>query len=242
MSFMEKIKSLLGKTSHDKIPPTVDKNLLKEKIRQSTLFNGLDNSQLEQVFNRMESVAVKNGEIIIKEGEEGDYYYLLVTGTAKVTRSAETGEQILLAELTEPKGFGEEALISNAKRNATITMTSDGIIMRLSKDAFNDYIKEPMITWLSPADSQKQIAKNAKWIDVRDEEESKTNHLHGAILIPLKKIREKAGELDKSAAYICYCENGRQSSTAAFLLKQMGFNNVGVLRGGLQGLRRAGLT
>lgn len=98
-----------------------------------------------------------------------------------------------------------------------------------------------MILWLSPAETQKRIAEGAKWIDVRDEEESRTNHLHSALLIPLKNLREKALELDKNASYICYCENGRQSSTAAFLLKQMGFNNVSVLRGGLQSLRRAGI-
>jgi len=41
--------------------------------------------------------------------------------------------------------------------------------------------------------------------------------------------------------YICYCENGRQSSTAAFLLRQRGYN-VGVLRGGVQSLKRAGMA
>ena len=52
-------------------------------------------------------------------------------------------------------GFGEEALISNAKRNATVVMTLPGDVMRLSKDAFDDYVKEPLITWVSPADAQK---------------------------------------------------------------------------------------
>ena len=112
--------------------------------------------------------------------------------------------------------------------------------MRLSKDGFNDYIKEPILTWFSPKEAQAKVAGGAKWIDVRPEKEAK-ERLHGAMPIPLANIRQRASELDKSALYICYCQNGRMSSTAAFLLSQQGFN-VGVLRGGLQSLKRAGVV
>lgn len=243
MSFFDKVKTVFaGGNASGKSALKVDKAVLMDKIRQSDLFKGLTPEQMEQLFSRMETLKVAKGEAIVREGDEGDYYYLLVSGTAQVSRRPqEGGEPKVVAELDEPKGFGEEALISNAKRNATITMTSDGIIMRLSKDGFNDYVKEPMLTWIPPAEAQKQVAKGAKWIDVRDEEEARQTHLHNAIAIQLKDIRARASELDKQVCYICYCENGRQSSTGAFLLKQIGFN-VGVLRGGLQSLRRAGMT
>ena len=62
-----------------------------------------------------------------------------------------------------------------------------------------------------------------------------------AVLIPLEQIRERCMELDKDILYVCYCLNGRQSSTAAFLLRQRAFK-VGVLRGGVQSLQRAGIV
>ncbi|MDD4871253.1 MAG: cyclic nucleotide-binding domain-containing protein [Kiritimatiellae bacterium] len=218
--------------------PMPDKTALIGKIRQSDLFKNLPAKNLEEMFARMETVKVKSGETIIEQGGEGDYYYLLVTGMAQVFKQANNEDQPkVVAELNEPVGFGEEALISNAKRNATIKMQTDGVVMRLSKDAFDDYVKEPMVVWLSPMDAQDKIAKGAKWIDVRDPDEAKQGRLHGALFIPLNDIRTRMSELDKSIQYICYCINGRQSSTAVFLLRQHGYN-VGVLRGGLQALKR----
>ena len=242
MGFLDKIKGLMGGTGGASAGSGVDKTVLIGKIRQSDLFKELSPEQMEQMFSKMETVKVSKGETLIREGDEGDYYYLLVEGKAQVLRRpAEGVEPKVIAELDEPKGFGEEALISNAKRNATIVMTTDGVVMRLSKDGFNDHVKEPLLNWISPAEAQKQVGKGAQWIDVRDEDEARQNHLHVALDISLKDIRAKAGGLDKQKQYICYCENGRQSSTAAFLLIQMGFA-TSVLRGGLQSLKRAGLT
>lgn len=239
MGFLDKIKDTLKKRA-DVVAPAVDKSVLIDKIRQSDLFKDLPPEDLEQVFSRMETVKVKTGETIIREGEEGDYYYLLASGTATVARrvGANTEPQVV-AELSEPTGFGEEALISKAKRNATITTTSAGVVMRLSKDAFDEYVKEPMVTWFGAKEAQEKVANGARWIDVREGDTDK--HLHGALTIPLNHIRERSDELDTNTLYICYCENGRQSSTSAFLLRQRGIN-VGVLRGGVQGLARAGLA
>ncbi len=76
---------------------------------------------------------------------------------------------------------------------------------------------------------------------MRDEESAQA-HLPGAIEIPIDDVRERApAELDKDTLYICYCDNGRISSSGAFVLKQAGYNS-GVLRGGLKSLKRAGLA
>lgn len=250
MSLVDNIKSIFGsskKPSKQKKQAKSelseeDKQMLIGKIRQSDLFRDLPQENLEEMLRRMETVPVCEGETIIKQGDEGDYYYLLVEGMAKVLRKGDDDDEPkVVAELDEPKGFGEEALISNAKRNATITMVGAGVVMRFSKDSFNDYIKEPILDWYSAAQAQKEIGQGAKWLDLRDEESSQS-HLPGAIDIPIDEVRERASvELDKETLYICYCENGRISSSGAFVLKQLGYN-TGVLRGGLQSLKRAGLA
>lgn len=225
-----------GSASTDTVMP--DSTALMGKIRQSELFRDLPAKNLEEMFARMETVKVKSGETIIEQGAEGDYYYLLVSGMADVLKQSDSDDAPkVVAELNEPVGFGEEALISNAKRNATVKMKTDGVVMRISKDTFDDYVKEPLVTWMSPMESQDKIAQGAKWIDVREPDEAKQGHLHGALFIPLSDIRKRMSELDKAVLYVCYCQNGRQSSTAAFLLRQRGYN-VGVLRGGLMALKR----
>jgi len=218
-------------------PSRPDNAALMAKIRQSELFRDLPAKNIEEMFSKMETVKVKAGDTIVEQGAEGDYYYLLVSGKAQVMKSGGDGVPRVVAELDEPVGFGEEALISNAKRNATVKMTTNGIVMRLSKDAFDDFVKEPLVTWFSALEAQDKVTNGARWIDVREPEEAKQGHLHGALFIPLSGIRTRMNELDKSIIYICYCQNGRLSSTAAFLLRQHGYN-VGVLRGGLQVLKR----
>lgn len=220
----------------------VPKTVLLDQIRKNDLFKDIPPENLEQVFGHMEAIEAAKGDAIIRDGEEGDYYYLLVKGTATVARRLQPDSQPqVVATLTEPTGFGEEALISNAKRNATITMTSDGTVMRLSKDAFNEYVRDPLVTWLAPKVAQDKVAQGARWVDVRDSGEASQGHLHGALSMPMAELRDRMSELDKSTLYICYCQNARLSSTAAFLLRQRGFN-VGVLRGGLQSLQRAGVA
>ena len=132
--------------------------------------------------------------------------------------------------------FGEEALISNARRNASIRMAEDGVVIRLSKDDFNTYIKEPMLKWLSPLEAKSAWLEGKVWLDARDEQEYKKGHMRSAVSLPLGDLREKVSTtLSKETSYICYCDQGRRSSTAAFLLRQRGYD-VAVLRGGLNRL------
>jgi rhodanese-related sulfurtransferase len=58
--------------------------------------------------------------------------------------------------------------------------------------------------------------------------------LPGAINIPLSEIRNAFGALDTSKEYVVYCQSGRRSSAAAFLLAQRGYN-IYLLDGGLWG-------
>lgn len=105
--------------------------------------------------------------------------------------------------------------------------------MRLSKDDFNELLKEPLLARVSPDEARLRIAKGALWLDVRHAKEYHHSHMSGAINIPLHELRLRMDELDKSVPYICYCGTGRRSSAAAFLLVQKGFQ-ASVLNGGVQ--------
>lgn len=65
-------------------------------------------------------------------------------------------------------------------------------------------------------------------LDVRTEEEYKTGHIKGAILIPDTEITNKAKELltNKSATIMVYCRSGRRSANAAAKLIELGYTNV----------------
>ena len=64
--------------------------------------------------------------MVIKQGDEGDFFYAIVQGKCLVTRESPLNQKgIKLAELGVGETFGEEALIAEAKRNATITMSAN---------------------------------------------------------------------------------------------------------------------
>ncbi len=141
-------------------------------------------------------------------------------------------EGIKLAELQVGDTFGEEALISDAKRNATVTMSSDGSVMRLGKDDFKKLLNEPMLDWVSRDQAAEIVANGGQWLDVRLPSEFENQHMEGAINIPLYFIRLKINTLDQDQKYVVCCDTGRRSSAGAYILNERGYQAY-VLRGGI---------
>jgi rhodanese-related sulfurtransferase len=141
-------------------------------------------------------------------------------------------EGIKLAELQVGDTFGEEALISDAKRNATVTMSAEGSVMRLGKDDFKKLLNEPMLDWVDANQAQQIIQGGGQWLDVRLPSEFENHHHDGAINIPLYFIRLKISTLDHDKKYVVCCDTGRRSSAGAYILNERGYQAY-VLRGGV---------
>ena len=124
-------------------------------------------------------------------------------------------------------------MISEAKRNASIVMQSDGVIMRLAKDKFLELMQAPLQQMIDSAEAEAMIANGAVWLDVRMPSEFKNEHYPNAVNMPLYFLRKDIGKLESDKTYIVYCDSGRRSSSAAYLLTQRGYQAV-VLKGGMQ--------
>lgn len=199
---------------------------------QTGVFSQLPAANIEAMFERMTHIATMAGQVIIQQGAEGDYYYLIQRGTVVVTKVVDFSQPaVVMAELNEGCAFGEEALASDNKRNATVTMKTDGELLRLNKQDFQQLLKAPLIKQVSRAEAEGKVKAGAVWADVRLPSEYSFEHIQDAINLPLNEIRQWLVSLDKSAPYIMYCPTGRRSSAAAFILAQAGFN-VYVLAGG----------
>ena len=189
---------------------------------QRGVFSRLPTSNVEEMFKRMKSIEVQAGQVIMQQGDVGDYYYLIQKGAAVVSRKIGM-EPVVITELNEGGAFGEDALASDNKRNATVTMKTDGVLKRLNKQDFIELLKEPLITKISMAEAQNKVATGeAVIVDVRLQSEYEDEHIEGAINLPLYDIRQIARGLDKSKTYITYCQTGRRSSAAVFALAQCG--------------------
>jgi len=182
-------------------------------LLQAKAFHKIPPANIQAIFMRMQQINYKTGDVVLKQGSEGDYFYVLTRGKIGDT-------------------FGEEALISDAKRNATVTMTTDGSVMRLGKDDFKRLLNEPMLDWLSAEEAEQLVQQGGQWLDVRLPSEFENQHKDGAINIPLYFIRLKINTLDKSKKYVVCCDTGRRSSAGAYILSERGFQAY-VLRGGI---------
>jgi CRP-like cAMP-binding protein len=202
-------------------------------LLQTKAFHKIPPANIQAIFMRMQRIDYKPGEVIIKQGDEGDYFYVIVKGKCAVTRETPLNKDgIKLAELGIGDTFGEEALISDAKRNASVAMVTDGALMRLAKQDFRTLLNEPMLEWVDLDEARTLVSQGGKWLDVRLPSEFENYRLEGAINLPLYFIRLKLKTLERDVHYIVCCDTGRRSSAGAYILSERGFRASG-LKGGL---------
>jgi len=189
-------------------------------------------AHIQTLMQRFDRIKVKRGQVIVQEGEPGDYYFMIESGRCEVTRQV-GGAPLSIAELKPGEAFGEEALVAGESRNASVKMKTDGTLWRLAKPDFIELLQAPLLHGISFAEAEKRVkAGEATWIDVRYAAEFSQDGLPGALNIPLNEIRNAFNLLDMRRHYIVYCQSGRRSSAAAFLMAQHGFS-AHWLNGGL---------
>jgi len=181
----------------------------------------------------MQKYPVKAGEVVIRQGDPGDYFYTIHEGRCVVTRKdSPSAEAQFLAELGSGASFGEDALVSDAKRNATVTMLTNGLLMRLAKEEFIELLKNQLVTRVDYQQAAVMVDEGAVWVDVRTVDEYECGSFEDSVNMPLSNLRDEMYELVFNTSYIICCDTGRRSESAGFLLSHKGFD-VYVLEGGL---------
>jgi rhodanese-related sulfurtransferase len=208
------------------------------KALNSGPLSQLPPAHIDELLRRFKRVKAKRGDVMVRQGAEGDYYYLIESGRCEVTREI-GGVPVALAEIKSGDAFGEEALVSGTRRNATVTMKTDGVLLRLPSEDFAELLKQPLLSRVSFNEALRLVAAGAKWLDVRYPSEYQYDKLGGAINVPLNEIRNAFGLLNTADQYVVYCQTGTRSSAAAFLLAQRGYR-ASLLERGLAGAPQRG--
>ena len=199
-----------------------DANWMNTLLR-SNLFHKIPPYNVKAIFDRFEAQLVEAGEVIVREGEQGDICYLIKEGCASVS-CTHNAENTVVAELSPGRCFGEDALLNRTTRNATVTMKTNGVIMALNKRDFLALMTEPEVASLNIEQAVKTIANGACWLDVRSQQEYEIDHRADAFHLPMHLMSLKSRMMDVNTRYVAYCSTGRRASTVAYLLNQQGFN------------------
>jgi len=106
-----------------------------QDLRKSPLFQGLSDEELQQLMDMAESVSLRAGEILIKQGEPGDSAYVVINGEFEVQK--QSGQSLIKIDVRNPGDVvGEMALLSRGPRNATLIAKTDGEVLRIPQEAF----------------------------------------------------------------------------------------------------------
>lgn len=205
-----------------------------ECLLDNPLFAKVPPANVRAMIEQLQAQPVVAGQRVLCEGEIGDCCFFLQRGHAEVIRAAGSGQQVL-AELGIGACFGEEALLSDSPRNATVTMLEDGEVLRLGREDFLAQLKAPVVAEVFFGEAVRLLNSGAQWLDVRQQDEYETAHALQALHMPLALLRLKVRLLDPQRTYLCYCDNGRRSASAVYLLKQLGIHAY-ALRDGVNGL------
>lgn len=101
------------------------------------LFHSLSNKERMELARHVDEVPIKNGAVLTRQGAAGDAFYLIVDGSADVVRS---GSKI--AKLGPGDAVGEMALLDGEPRSATVTMTSDGTVLTMTRREFKGVLHD----------------------------------------------------------------------------------------------------
>ena len=188
------------------------------RILQTEAFIKIPPAMIQSLLMKMQSYPVKAGDVVIQQGDPGDFFYTIHEGRCVVTRKESAdAEAEFLAELDSGSSFGEDALVSDARRNATVTMLTNGLLKRV------DYEQAAAM-----------VEEEAVWVDVRTADEYESGSFEDSVNMPLAGLRDEMSELAFNTKYIICCDTGRRSESAGFLLSHKGFD-VYVLEGGIPG-------
>lgn len=205
-------------------------------LLRSPIFQRLPPANLQKILMALEAVHFKPGEVILEQGSTGDYYYLIKSGQCVLTRKpSPNAKEIKLAQLSNGDTFGEDALLSGATRNVTITALTDIVLLRLDKQRFITLIKEPSLKFVDYEGLQEAVSQGALLLDVRSNDDYGAFHLEGSVNAPFFSLRMQLKSLNQDKPVVVVCQDGKTSEAAAFLLMRHKIN-AKILQGGMNSI------
>lgn len=107
------------------------------------LFSVLPVDELDHLQGMLQVKTLQPGEILFREGEPGEHFYILTSGRLEILLGAETKEELLLNTLGPGEYLGEMSLIvPGGERTATARACKESVLLAMSRDEFTQLIEE----------------------------------------------------------------------------------------------------
>ena len=118
------------------------RNAKVELLRDVSLFSACSNRELARIASLADEIEVPEGKVLIRQGEPGREFFVIVEGKAKVSARGKGAKT-----LGPGAGIGELSLLDQGPRSATVTAVSDMYLLVLDSRSFSSLIVEvPSVT------------------------------------------------------------------------------------------------
>ena len=106
------------------------------------LFSELPKKAFVEILVRMTMHELRRGETVLREGDNGDSFYIVASGLVSVSRLNSEGKEVCLAHLSDGAFFGEMALLQEGRRTATVRVEEDSQIFEISRPLLEEVIAQ----------------------------------------------------------------------------------------------------
>ncbi|GFR25631.1 cAMP-dependent protein kinase type II regulatory subunit [Trichonephila clavata] len=117
-----------------------ERQKITERTKDIFLFKFLDEDDINEIVEAMMPREIKKGQVIIRQGDDGDFFYVIDKGTFEATVKDSKEEEKVVKTYENSGSFGELALLHNQPRAATIKAKTDGLLWAVSRRTFNKLV------------------------------------------------------------------------------------------------------
>jgi CRP/FNR family cyclic AMP-dependent transcriptional regulator len=112
------------------------------ELREIPLFSEMDDQEVAEIRAIMDEMKFKAGQVIIREGETGDLFYIVTEGHAHVLIQDAGGQEVVLHEVHPGGFFGELSMLTNGPRSARVRAAEDVTTLALGRDDFFGFLRK----------------------------------------------------------------------------------------------------
>lgn len=146
----------------DRLNDIYRKRALAGQLAAIPLFENIPRTMLDSLAATAELVSLKKDDVVFRQGDDADAFYLLRYGFVKAENET-NGKRRVLAYLKEGNYFGEIALLSEERRTATVTAISRAELIKISKAGFDELVQaEPGVRRLLENITKKREERNIR--------------------------------------------------------------------------------
>jgi CRP-like cAMP-binding protein len=193
-------------------------------IRQSSLFCHVPEGALRKLVTAMHPHRVKQGDVLLTEGDRAREFLVLMQGHAVVERKV-NGEARTIGEIGRPTLVGEESLVGERAFGTTVRMKTDGIAFRLSRTGFGEFAGLWLVPGINPLAAADALQAGARLVEIVSRQDAASG-VRSDLRTSLSGLRAFANGLSRDIRYVCCGARAYKRALAAFLLRQWGCDAV----------------